>query len=212
MLSAALFDIDGTLVDTVALIREAVTQVLQEEGITPTWEEIKQGWSLRAADRMQLWVRDRGRAEALAERYLERHLALQETLIRPYPGMAETLAHLAARGITLGVVTSKRRVSALRTLAAVDLERYFRVIICEDDVPAPKPDPGPPLLAAARLGAAPRETLMVGDGDVDIRAGHAAGMRTAGALWGTVDPDALRAAKPTWLLAQPADLLSLFGA
>src|SRR3989337_1321193 len=87
-LAAALFDIDGTLVDTTAAIREAVTQVLQEEGITPTWEEIKAGWSLRAADRMELWVRERSRAEDLAARYIERYLALQDSLIRPYPGMA----------------------------------------------------------------------------------------------------------------------------
>ena len=209
MLAAALFDIDGTLVDTTAAIREAVTQVLQEEGITPTWEEIKAGWSLRAADRMELWVRDRSRAEDLAARYIERYLALQDSLIRPYPGMAETLGRLAARGIPMGVVTSKRRVSALRTLAAFDLERFFRVIVTEEDVPAPKPDPGPLLLAVARLEVPPPQAVMVGDGEVDIRAGKAAGMRTVGALWGTVDPDALRAAQPMWLMGRPADLLVL---
>ena len=212
MLVAALFDIDGTLVDTTAAIREAVTQVLQEEGITPTWEEIKAGWSLRAADRMELWVRDRSRAEDLAARYIERYLALQDSLIRPYPGMAETLARLAARGIPMGVVTSKQRVSALRTLAAFDLERFFRVIVAEEDVPAPKPDPGPLLLAAARLEVPPPQAVMVGDGAVDVEAGRAAGIPTAGALWGTVDPEALRAAEPTWLLRAPADLLVLFGA
>src|SRR3972149_5140862 len=150
VLAAALFDIDGTLVDTTAAIREAVTQVLQEEGITPTWEEIKAGWSLRAADRMELWVRDRSRAEDFGARYLERYLALQDSLTRPSPGRAETLGRLAARGIPLGVVTSKRRVSALRTLVAFDLERFFRVIVTEEDVPAPKPDPGPLLLAVTR--------------------------------------------------------------
>ena len=211
MLAAALFDIDGTLVDTTAVIREAVTQILQEEGITPTWEEIKAGWSLRAADRMELWVPDRSRAEELAARYIERYLALQDSLIRPYPGMAETLGCLAARGIPMGVVTSKQRVSALRTLAAFDLERFFRVIVTEEDVPAPKPDPGPLLLAAARLEVSPPQAVMVGDGEVDIHAGKAAGMPTVGALWGTVDPAALRAAGPTWLLRTPTDLIVLFG-
>ncbi len=210
MLTAALFDIDGTLVDTTAAIREAVTQVLGEEGITPTWEEIKAGWTLRAADRMQLWVPDRSHAEELAARYVERYLALADALNKPFPGMAETLARLAARGIPMGVVTSKRRNSALRTLADFDLDRFFRVIICEEDAPVPKPDPAPLLLAAARLAVAPPETVMIGDGDVDVTAGRAAGMRTAGALWGTVDPEALRAAEPTWLLRAPADVTVLF--
>lgn len=209
MLAAALFDIDGTLVDTTAAIREAVTQVLQEEGITPSWEEIKAGWTLRAADRMQLWVPDRSRAEDLAARYVERYLTLQ-ALNKPFPGMAETLARMAARGIPMGVVTSKRRSSALRTLADFGLDRFFRVIICEEDAPVPKPDPAPLLLAAARLAVAPPEAVMIGDGDVDVTAGRAAGMRTAGALWGTVDPEALRAAEPTWLLRAPADVIVLF--
>jgi len=209
VLAAALFDVDGTLADTTALIREAITQILQEEGISPTWEEIRAGWSLRAADRMQLWVRDRARAEMLAQRYVERYLALQDALIRPYPGMAETLARLAAQGVSLGVVTSKRRASALATLGAFELERYFRVIVTEDDVATPKPDPVPLLLGATRLGAAAPETVMVGDGDVDIRAGKAAGMRTVGALWGTIDPEALQAAHPTWVMRNPTDLLLL---
>jgi len=212
VLSAALFDIDGTLVNTAALIREAVTQVLQEEGIVSTPEEITAGLSLRAADRMRRWARSEDHAEALAARYVERYLVLHDALVRPYPGMEETLETLLRRGISMGVVTSKRREPALRTLGAFGLGRFFRIVVCEEDVALPKPDPDPLLLAAARLGVAPDETVMIGDAATDIRAGQAAGMRTAGALWGTVDPDALHAAKPTWLLAKPADLLILFEA
>lgn len=210
MLAAALFDIDGTLVDTTAAIREALTEVLRQEGVAPTWEEIKRGWTLPAADRMQLWVPDRERAEVLATRYVERYLALQDSLSKPYPGMAATLDGLAARGTPLGVVTSKRRATAIRTLAVFGLERFFHVIVCEEDAPLPKPDPAPLLLAAARLQVSPAATVMIGDGDVDVRAGRAAGMLTAGALWGTVDREALRRAEPTWLLRAPADVLVLF--
>lgn len=209
-LVACLFDIDGTLADTGAAIREAVTQVLQEEGITPTWEEIRSGWTLPAADRMALWVQDRRRAEALAERYVARYLALQENLVRPYAGMDETLAGLRARGVALGVVTSKRRTAAQCTLRTLGLERHFPVVVCEEDAPAPKPDPAPLLLAAGRLGVPPALSVMVGDGDVDVAAGKAAGMRTAGALWGTVAREALQAAGPDWLLQTPHELLSLF--
>jgi len=209
-LVACLFDIDGTLADTGAAIREAVTQVLQEEGITPTWEEIRSGWTLPAADRMAMWVHDRQRAEALAERYVVRYLALQKHLVRPYAGMAETLGSLKARGVILGVVTSKRRVAALSTLRTLGLEQHFRVVVCEEDAHAPKPDPAPLLLAAERLEVPPALTLMVGDGEVDVAAGKAAGMRTAGALWGTVAPEALRAAGADWLLQTPDELLSLF--
>lgn len=209
MLTTALFDIDGTLADTSTLIRDAVTQVLREDGILPTEEQMRMGWSLTALDRMRLWARSEAHAAALTARYHERYLALHDALLRPYPGMAETLATLAGRQIAMGVVTSKVRATAVRTLTALALQRHFGVLICEEDSPVPKPDPAPLLLAAARLGATPAATLMVGDSDADVRAGAAAGMRTVGALWGTVDPDALRAGAPTWILSQPTDLLAL---
>jgi len=209
VLAAALFDVDGTLVDTTALIREAVTQVLQEDGITPTWEDLKAGWTLRAADRMRRWARSAEHAGDLADRYERRYLELHDTLVRAYAGMAEALATLAARGIALAVVTSKRRRPALRTLTTFGYDRHFNVIITEDDGLPPKPDPAPLVAATKRLGFAVSAAVMVGDGVVDVQAGAAAEMRTAGALWGTVDADTLRAAGPDWLLVRPADLLTL---
>ncbi len=208
-LAAALFDIDGTLVDTSELIRRAVTQTLEEEGITPTEEEMKLGWTMRAVDRMQVWVRERAHAEELAARYQQRYLEWHDALAREYAGMTDTLRELTTRGIALGVVTSKFRRPALRTLQAFGYDRTFPIIITEEDVAVPKPDPEALLLAAHRLGAAPAETVMVGDGAVDLRAGTAAGMRTVGALWGTIDPEGLRAVRPTWLLERPGELLAL---
>ncbi len=212
VLTAALFDIDGTLADTTLLIRDAVTQVLREDGIVPTDDEMKKGWTMTALDRMRLWARSEAHAAALTARYHDRYLALHDALLRPYPGMAETLAALARRGIGMAVVTSKIRATARRTLEVLGLAGFFPVMVCEEDSPIPKPDPTPLLLAAARIGAAPASTLMVGDGAVDVLAGGAAGMATAGAGWGAVDRDALKGAGPTYYLAQPGDLLALFAA
>ncbi len=208
-LAAALFDIDGTLVDTSALIRRAVTQTLEEEGITPSEEEMKLGWTMRAVDRMQVWVRERARAEELAARYQQRYLERHDALAREFAGMTDTLRELSARGVALAVVTSKFRRPALRTLEAFGYDRTFPVIVTEEDVAVPKPDPEALLLAAHRLKVTPAETVMVGDGAVDMRAGTAAGMRTVGALWGTIDPEGLRAVRPTWLLERPGELLTL---
>ncbi|MBI3974887.1 MAG: HAD-IA family hydrolase [Armatimonadetes bacterium] len=210
MLTAALFDIDGTLADTTLLIRDAVTQVLRADGIVPTDDEMKKGWTMTALDRMRLWARSEVHAADLTSRYHERYLARHDALVRPYPGVEETLAALAGRGIPMAVVTSKIRTTALRALDALGLQRFFAALICEEDTPVPKPDPAPLLLAAEQIGARPATTLMVGDGAVDILAGRDAGMVTAGAGWGALDPQALRAARPTYLLAQPADLLELF--
>lgn len=211
MLAAALFDIDGTLADTTQLIRDAVTQVLRQDGIVPTEEDMKRGWTMTALDRMRLWARSEAHAAALTARYHERYLTLHDTLIRPYPGMDETLTALAGRGVRMAVVTSKIRLTALRTLEALRLARFFPVAVCEENSPAPKPDPAPLLLAATRIGAAPASTVMVGDGVVDVAAGRAAGMDTAGAGWGAIDPDALRRARPTYFLDRPAQLLEVFG-
>lgn len=210
MLAAALFDIDGTLADTTLLIREAVTQVLREDGIVPSEDEMRKGWTMTALDRMRLWARSEAHAAALTARYHQRYLALHDALIRPYPEMAETLTALTAREIRMAVVTSKIRLTALRTLEALELARFFSVAVCEEDSPTPKPDPAPLLLAAARIGAAPGSTLMVGDGVVDMAAGRAARMATAGAGWGAIDPDALREARPTYFLDRPAQLLEVF--
>ncbi|HEV8338151.1 MAG TPA: HAD-IA family hydrolase [bacterium] len=212
MLTAALFDIDGTLADTTRLIREAVTQVLREDGIVPTAEEMRRGWTMTALDRMRLWARSEAQAESLTARYHERYLALHDSLIRPFPGMEETLTALAAREVRMAVVTSKIRATALRTLESLRLARFFPVVVCEEDAPAPKPDPAPLLLAARRIEATAGETLMVGDGAVDIQAGRRAGMVTAGAGWGALDLAALREAEPAHLLAQPAELVGLFEA
>lgn len=212
MLTAALFDIDGTLADTTLLIREAVTQVLHEDGIVPTDDEMTRGWTMTALARMRLWARSEAHAAALAARYHERYLARHDVLIRPYPGMDETLMVLAERKVPMAVVTSKIRVTALRTLEALGLARFFSVVVSEEDSPAPKPDPAPLLLAVRRIGANPAETLMVGDGAVDILAGRRAGMVTAGAGWGALDLAALQEAEPTHLLVHPADLVGLFDA
>jgi len=210
VLAAALFDIDGTLADTTLLIREAVTQVLGEDGITPSEEEMRKGWTMTALERMRLWARSEAQAAALTARYHERYLARHDALIRPYVGMRETLHALARRSVRMAVATSKIRLTALRTLDALRLAPFFPVVVCEEDAPAPKPDPAPLLLAAGRIEAIPAETLMVGDGAVDILAGRRAGMVTAGAGWGALDLAALRDAGPSHLLAHPGDLLALF--
>jgi len=209
VLTAALFDIDGTLADTSVLIRDAVTHVLREDGIVPTDDEMKKGWTMTALDRMRLWARSEAHASALTARYHERYLLLHDSLLRPYPGMEETLSALAEWGIAMAVVTSKIRATATRTLRTLGLERFFPVLICEEDSPVPKPDPAPLLLAAARIGVLPERTLMVGDAAVDVEAGRRAGMVTAGAGWGAQDADALREARPTYLLSRPPDVLEL---
>lgn len=212
MLAAALFDIDGTLADTRRLIREAVTQTLGEDGIVPSEDAMRRGWTMTALDRMRLWARSEAHAAALTERYHARYLALHDALLQPFPEMGETLAALAARGVRLGVVTSKIRATALRTLEALRYSGFFPVVICEEDAPLPKPDPAPLRLAAARLEVSPEACLMVGDGAVDVAAGRAAEMATAGAGWGAVDEAALAEVGPTYLLARPSELLDLFPA
>lgn len=212
MLTAVLFDIDGTLADTTVLIRETVTQVLHDDGIVPTEDEMRRGWTMTALARMRLWARSEAHATALAARYHERYLARHDALIRPYAGMEEALTVLAERKVRMAVVTSKIRITALRTLEALGLARFFSMVVSEEDSPAPKPDPAPLLLAAQRIDAHPGETLMVGDGAVDILAGRRAGMVTGGAGWGALDLAALREAEPTHLLAYPAELLGLFEA
>ena len=98
----------------------------------------------------------------------------------------------------------------LRTLTVCGIAEHFEVIITPEDVSRGKPDPEPVAAALARLSdARPDRVLFVGDAPVDVQAGRAAGVLTAGALWGPFGYDKLSAARPDFLLHDIADLLHL---
>ena len=112
-----------------------------------------------------------------------------------HPWYNQTLCKVNDSVVRLGVVTSKHREMTLRTLTVCGIAEHFEVIITPEDVSRGKPDPEPVAAALARLSdARPDRVLFVGDAPVDVQAGRAAGVLTAGALWGPFGYDKLSAA------------------
>ena len=214
---AVLFDLDGTLIDTTELILASCVHTFERhlaagcpprEAIVATFgrslpESLRELASLEATDDPETL------AELMLETYRAHNDRHHDTLIRPFDGVHDMLTALAAAGVRLGVVTSKREGTARRGLRRYRLERFFEVAVFHDDTARHKPHPEPLLLAAARL-AVPRELVVyVGDSVHDIAAGAAAGMRTIAALWGPFPRASLEAAGPDLLAAAPREVVGL---
>lgn len=209
--AAILFDLDGTLADTVGLILDCYRHTMRAHlGAVPP----DSAWLATMGRPLREQLRDFARADAELERMLETYTryqrAVHDARVRAYPGVRESVKRLADEGMPLAVVTSKRREMARRTLARCGLAGYFPVLISADDVRNGKPDPEPVAAALAALGVAdPGAALFVGDSPYDVAAGRAAGVVTAAALWGPFSRAELEAAEPDYLLERVDDVLRL---
>ncbi|MCG3169605.1 MAG: N-acetylmuramic acid 6-phosphate phosphatase [Pseudomonadales bacterium] len=191
-LSAVLFDLDGTLLDTAPDFVTAVNRLRAEHGLggmpSPAIRAtVSHG--ARALVRLAFGIADEDRAfEPLRQRLLalyQEHLFAETA---PFPGMAALIAALAARGVRWGVVTNKPNYLAEPLLAHSALAPPAAVLVCPDHVTRTKPDPEPLLLACARLGCRATEVIYVGDHARDIEAGRNAGMPTIAATYGYLEP------------------------
>lgn len=203
-----LFDLDGTLADTVPLIiasfQRTVSQVM---GWQPTVEQCTRwiGRSLRET----FAELDPARAEELTAHYLEWNLANHRAYVQGFAGVGGMLDALAASGRSYGVATSKRHESALVTLECAGLTGRVALLATEEDTSNHKPSPDPLLFALAKVGAQPHEAVYVGDALVDMQAAHAAGVAAIGVTWGAASPEQLAAENPAAIVHDVAQLRAL---
>lgn len=209
---AVLFDLDGTLVDTIPFILAAVRHAFEGYGRCPTEAEWIAGIGTPLRDQLASFARSPADVERLFDRYRTFWVAEHDRMTRCFPGALETVAALAAAGHPLGVVTAKLEHGAHRTLRHTGLAAHFGVVIGADSCARAKPDPEPVRVALARLGASPERALLVGDSTHDLAAGRGAGVRTAAALWGACTEAALRAVGPDHLLADVREVTALVAA
>jgi pyrophosphatase PpaX len=209
-IQTVLFDLDGTLIDSIRLILDSYHHTLAAHGIPPrTDEEWLRGVGTPLIVQFAEWRDDLGKLEAMIATYREYNLAHHDRMVTVYPGVVGALGAIRAAGRRTGLVTSKNRQGALRGLTLVRLEAMMDVLVCADEVTNPKPHPEPVEKAVALLGADPRTTVYVGDSIHDMVSGRAAGVRTAAALWGPFGRSQLEHATPDYWLESPADLLTL---
>jgi pyrophosphatase PpaX len=185
--SVVLFDLDGTVIDSGAIIlasmRHAAKEVL---GLEPPDEELMAavgGPGLEA--QMRELAPDR--VEELVTVYRAHNEPLHDTLA-VCEGMDDVLVRLKDEGRRLGIVTAKRRATVELAFDAVPLRHLFDTVVGGDETTRHKPDPDPLLLALERLDARPEDTAYVGDAPFDVRAAKAAGVHAVAVTWGGIHP------------------------
>jgi pyrophosphatase PpaX len=211
--STVLFDLDGTLIDSLRLILDSYHHTLREHRL-PARDDAYWLRGVGTPLRVQFseYAADPPLLERLVATYREYNLAHHDRMVTRYEGVTEMLTAVRKAGARTALVTSKNREGAIRGLRLLGLEPFLEVLVCADDVVRPKPDREPVDKALALLGTTAPEAVFVGDSIHDIHSGHAAGVATAAALWGPFGRAELAASAPEYWLDAPADLLTLIGA
>ena len=205
-----LFDLDGTLIDSIELILNSARYAFEKlEREAPSDSEWLAGVGIPLFTMFGRYARDKDDVGVLIAAYREYQLANHDRLTRCYDNVVDTVKTLKTRGHEIAIVTSKSEALALRGLAHVGLARYMDTIVGCDGSTRHKPDPEPVQIALTRLGCAPNDALFVGDSVHDIIAGNAAGVRTAAATWGAFRRSDLASASPSLYLDDISALLEI---
>jgi len=218
--SAVLFDLDGTLVDSVPDIAAAVDALLVQLGREPAGEERVRGWvgnggrmlvrRALAFDVAGVADDDPQLPDAL-EIFFAQYQLSNGRASRLYPGVAEALAGIAAGGVPMAVITNKPHRYIAPLFAQLGILQHFPVLIGGDTLPVKKPDPAPLFLACEQLAVAPARALMVGDSGNDIEAARAAGCPVVAVDYGYNYGRPIADAGPDRVLSDLRLLLPLLG-
>jgi pyrophosphatase PpaX len=191
------FDLDGTIADTLPLIYEAFDAALRPVvGRRFTDAEIRGMFGPPDNHIIRSMVQG-GDYEAAYKRYVDTYEREHERLVSAFHGVDDVMRRAAAAEVKLGVVTGKSRQTALYTLEALGLLPVFGSVYAGDDVERQKPDPEAVIKILEELGHDPDSAgVFVGDSAADVEAGRAAGLTTIAVTWGSPDHEQLFASKP----------------
>ena len=204
---AIIFDLDGTLIDSIEIFCKVLREIFFRVGLPPVSREdvidvMRSGlspWdSLIPAD-----IPDR-------DDFVQRCMAIDKEIwpaiyrqeARLFPGSHQTIKFLSQKDVKIGIATSGFQITneINQLLEDEGVDPYVGAVVMRHDTPQPKPAPDPILLCLKHLGAEPSYSVYVGDAPDDIRAGKAAGTRTAAVLSGVGTLEGLQSLNPDWIL------------
>ncbi len=213
-INAVVFDLDGTLLDTLPDIADAMNRALTTLGYQSVSTEqyrYRVGWGARVLVEKTLPAEEQ--SESLIQRCIDEfqreYRAQPATRTVAYDGVLRLLQELSQRGVELSIVSNKP--DELTQLVVKELLSDYRFAFVKGDHPdyVKKPDPQTTLLAIEAMGASAARTAFVGDSDVDMATAQAAGALAVGVAWGFRSPTELQQAGAQLVIEQPLELLRL---
>jgi len=211
---AAVFDLDGTLLDTLDDLTDSVNTVLASRGFPG---RTRQEMRYFVGDGIVMLIRRVLPENAKDEKTVEECVADFRKVYgknwnaktRPYPGIVEMLSELDRAGLMLAVLSNKPDANTKETVKYFFPEIPFKMVLGERTGVPKKPDPAGAVEIAELLGLDPAEILYLGDTSIDMKTAMAAGMRPVGALWGFRTQDELASSGAAHLAKTPADVVVL---
>lgn len=210
-IQAVIFDFDGTLADTRGSITQCFWEVLNHLNIsipqhfsmetlfTQTLEEGLQTISGVSKDMIP---------EAV-NHYNRRYAEIARRMARLFPGVLKTLNVLKYSSLPLAIATNESRVNLDQLTAALNIESFFHLTICHDEVHLPKPSSDMARRIIKKLDVPPEKTLVVGDSILDIEMGKRSGCHTCAVTCGAQSANTLSSQSPRWMVSNFADILDI---
>ncbi|HJB01632.1 MAG TPA: HAD-IA family hydrolase [Candidatus Mediterraneibacter merdavium] len=215
MYRACIFDLDGTLADTLDSLVFSVNKTMKEVGMPQITEDQCRRFVGNGAKVLIEEALKAGGDEELA-RFEEAFEAYRRIFdanctyeVKPYSGILAMLRQMKERGMKLGVLSNKPDRQAVHVVAEVFSRELFDAVQGQKEGVPRKPDPTAALTIAEQFGVRPQETLYIGDSEVDAATGKAAGMDTVLVSWGFRPKEVLREASPKWVVDRAEEIMDI---
>ena len=210
---ALIFDHDGTLVDSFDAVTVSTNTVLEAAGCKAvSEEEIRKGMAFPTLERFNYHSKLED-LDMLKQMQTDFYKVMNEEgvdFVKIFPRIKENLDNMASRGYSLGMLTNNQGFFVRRAAARLGYAYDFEVILGEENVPVPKPDPRGLLQACAGLGAEPANCWYIGDGKPDYEVARAAGLKSALVSWGAHPREELVELNPDELFDHPDEMSDFF--
>ncbi len=206
-IDAALFDVDGTLLNTAEFVYQAFVYTFQTHGLT--WRSTAEIATVMGKS-LEECYRPFSASEDIGE-LCETHRLFQAENLHlsvPFPNTQETLKRLKDAGVKIAAVTTRSKRTSIKTLELAGITGYFDAIISGEDAEHPKPHPEPLFKALQQLEVRPEKAVMIGDTEADILAGKNAEVKTIGVSYG-FHGSHIAESKPDFIIDDIADIIPI---